>query len=88
MESMVQSQIRGFIADRYPDAKFTNDEDIFSLGFVNSLFAMELIMFIEKAFCLTLPNHELRLDNFRTTQAMADLVDRLSASSYVKLDAP
>jgi methoxymalonate biosynthesis acyl carrier protein len=74
----VQAKILEFVHSRYPQAQLTATEDIFQVGFVNSLFAMELVMFVEKAFGLTIPNHELVIDNFRTAQSMAELVDRLS----------
>lgn len=72
--------IGDFIAGRFPDVKIAEDEDIFSLGFVNSLFAMELVMFIEKSFTIAIPNDELQIDNFRTVRSMSDLVERRTAS--------
>ncbi|MPZ81180.1 MAG: acyl carrier protein [Actinophytocola sp.] len=71
------TEIRQFITAKYPDIELADDQDIFSLGFVNSLFAMELVMFIEKTFATRIPNEELKLDNFRSVNAMADLVSRL-----------
>jgi len=68
--------IRGFIATRYPDVEIADDVDIFSLGFVNSLFAMELVMFIEKTFGISIPNDELQIRNFRTVELMTALVER------------
>ena len=73
------TQIHAFITGRFPDVEITSDDDIFSLGFVNSLFATELVMFIEKAFDLTIPNDDLQIDNFRTVSAMAALVQRRTA---------
>ncbi len=78
MSAQVQNQVRDFIQGRYPDAQITESDDIFQLGFINSLFAMELVMFIEKQFGVTIPNDELRIDNFRTTTAMAALVERVT----------
>jgi acyl carrier protein len=72
-------QILTFVKGRFPQADITATEDIFSLGFVNSLFAMELVMFVEKTFGITVPTDELRIDNFRTAQAMTELVDRQRA---------
>jgi acyl carrier protein len=72
-------QILSFIRNRFPQADITPAEDIFSLGYINSLFAMELVMYVEKTFAVTIPNDELRIDNFRTAAAMTELVDRLSA---------
>lgn len=75
------TQIVEFITNRFPQAKITPAEDIFSLGYINSLFAMELVMFVEKTFAVTIPNDELKIDNFRTAQAMTELVSRLSTVS-------
>lgn len=72
----VGEQILGFIKGRFPQAQIGTDEDVFSLGYINSLFAMELVMFIEKTFGIAVPNDELRIDNFRTVDAMTGLVDR------------
>ncbi|MCP3760508.1 acyl carrier protein [Streptomyces sp. TBY4] len=72
-------QILTFVKGRFPQADITATEDIFSLGFVNSLFAMELVMFVEKTFGITIPTDELRIDNFRTAEAMTVLVDRQRA---------
>ena len=78
MSGNVQEQVLGFIRGRYPDARISESDDIFQLGFINSLFAMELVMFIEKQFAITIPNAELRIDNFRSATSMSELVDRCS----------
>lgn len=69
--------IQGFVHPRFPRYVIEDREDIFELGFVNSLFAMELVMFIEKEFRTQIPNEEMDLKNFRTIDAMVSLVDRL-----------
>ena len=74
------NRIVAFITGRFPQAEITDTEDIFSLGYINSLFAMELVMFIEKEFTVTIPNDELRIDNFRTAKAMTELVDTLRSA--------
>lgn len=53
------------------------DEDLFESGLVSSLFAMELISYLEKSYAVTIEGQDLRLDNFRTVEAMAGLVLRL-----------
>jgi methoxymalonate biosynthesis acyl carrier protein len=72
----VRAEIRSFITGRFPQAEFTDETDIFRLGFVNSLFATELVMFIENNAGIIIPNEDLTLDNFRTVALMADLVSR------------
>ena len=79
MYGIAQEQVLGFIHGRYPDVQISETDDIFQLGFVNSLFAMELVMFIEKQFNLTIPGDKLHIDNFRTAQTMAELVSSCSS---------
>jgi methoxymalonate biosynthesis acyl carrier protein len=78
MSNTAEGQILDFVRNRYPQAEIDASQDIFSLGFVNSLFAMELVMYVEKTFGVTIPNDELKIDNFRTAGSMAELVGRLS----------
>jgi len=70
----LRKPITEFIEGRFPDIRLEPGDDIFDLGFVNSLFAMELVMFLESRFAFVIPNEALRLDRFRTVQAMTDLV--------------
>ncbi|TDQ00455.1 acyl carrier protein [Labedaea rhizosphaerae] len=76
MSQNVEEQVLDFVRGRFPQERFDADQDIFQLGFVNSLFALELVMFIEKTFAITIRGEELQIDNFRTATAMAALVAR------------
>lgn len=76
MQKTVETKIREFLAKYFKNYDLKNDEDIFSLGFVNSLFAMQLVLFLETEFALEMENDELALDNFRTIERMANLVAR------------
>jgi acyl carrier protein len=71
------SQVRAFIEARVPGVAFGDTDDIFALGIVNSLFAMELVLFLEKALGTRIPNEELVMDHFRSIDAMAALAARL-----------
>lgn len=70
----VQSKVKSFLASRLP-RDIGDEEDIFALGFVNSLFAMQLVLYIEKEFGITVESEDMELDNFRTLRAIANLVD-------------
>jgi methoxymalonate biosynthesis acyl carrier protein len=72
--------VAAFLQRRFPQVEVAHDEDIFALGFVNSLFALELVMFVEKTFGITVPNDELRIDSFRSIDAIVALVDRQTAT--------
>jgi len=81
MSETITDRIMGFITNRFPQADISESEDIFALGYINSLFAMELVMFIEKTFAVTVPNAELHIDNFRTAKSMTGLVERLQSAA-------
>jgi methoxymalonate biosynthesis acyl carrier protein len=52
------------------------DEDIFAAGYVNSLFALELITFVEKTFVICVEDQDLDLANFRTITAIDRFVQQ------------
>jgi methoxymalonate biosynthesis acyl carrier protein len=53
------------------------DQDLFKSGLVSSMFAMELVVHLEASYDIAIIGPELKLDNFRTVQAMTALVLRL-----------
>lgn len=74
-----KEHIRAFIMQSFKDHAIGDDEDIFSVGFVNSLFAMQLVRFIEGEFQITVENEDLDIDNFRTINFITRLVERKKA---------
>jgi methoxymalonate biosynthesis acyl carrier protein len=72
----VQGKIKEFLSRFFKSHDLQPEEDIFALGFVNSLLAMQLVAFIEKEFGVTVADDDLDLDNFRSIRAIADLVAR------------
>jgi methoxymalonate biosynthesis acyl carrier protein len=70
----VRDKLRSFIAERYPTAAIEDDDDIFELGFINSLFAMEIVLFIESSYEIVIPTEDLTRENFSTVASMANLV--------------
>ncbi|MGH3805169.1 MAG: acyl carrier protein [Pseudonocardiaceae bacterium] len=77
-EEQRRESIRSFLLVRFAGKSIADDEDIFDRGFVNSLFALELVMHLERAFQVRLPNEVLRLDNFRTVAAMSATIEKLT----------
>jgi acyl carrier protein len=70
----IKAKTRAFIGKSFQNNSINDDEDIFALGFVNSLFAMQLVMFVEKEFGITVADEDLNIDNFRSINAIANLV--------------
>ena len=71
-----KQQIREFLSRFFRDHKLADDEDIFATGYVNSMFAMQLVQFVESTFGIAVESDDLEMDNFRTANAIAALVER------------
>ena len=68
------SRIREFLERFVQEESFTDDDDIFARGLVNSLMAMQLVLFLEKEFALKFSNEDLDLKNFRSVASMVRLL--------------
>jgi methoxymalonate biosynthesis acyl carrier protein len=75
----VKIEVRAFLSRFFHDIDLTDDQNFFELGFINSLFAIQLVMFVESQFSLQLDDSDLDIDNFRSLNAIADLVERKKA---------
>jgi acyl carrier protein len=76
-------QIREFLSRFIQNHDLQDNDDIFALGFVNSLFAMQLVAFVEQTFGITIEDSDLDLDNFRSITAISNLVQRKTQNSQV-----
>ncbi len=54
------------------------EQDLFAEGMINSMFALELVVQIESRFNVAVEGRDLDMANFRSVNAMADLVRRLA----------
>jgi methoxymalonate biosynthesis acyl carrier protein len=69
-----KERIKAFLARFFRKHELQDDEDIFSLGFVNSLFSMQLVIFLEEEFKVRIENKDIDPENFKTINAIDDLV--------------
>jgi len=53
-----------------------NDDDIFELGFVNSMFAMKLLTYVESEFSIRVEIDEMELSNFSTLDNIVNFVSK------------
>ena len=72
----VESALTEFLADKIK-TDVRPDQDLFGAGLVSSMFAMQLVVHLESTYDVAIIGPELKLDNFRTVGAMAELVLRL-----------
>jgi methoxymalonate biosynthesis acyl carrier protein len=71
----ITTRVKSFLARVIPDHELGDEEDIFAAGYVNSLFAMQLVLFVEKEFHIAIEQADMVLENFRTVRAIARLVE-------------
>lgn len=69
----VRDQIAAFIQSAVGSGT-GDDDDIFERGLVSSMFAVELVDFIEVTFQIAVDNEDLDLGNFRSVSAMSKFV--------------
>jgi methoxymalonate biosynthesis acyl carrier protein len=72
----VEQELTAFLVARTgadPDA----DQDLFATGAISSMFAMEVVVYLEDTYDIEIVGPELSRDNFRSVRAMSALVLRL-----------
>ena len=70
--------LKFFVEKNKADDNLTWDTDLLGGGYVNSLFALEIVMFLEKEFKIRIKRKDINDENFRTINNMTALVERLS----------
>lgn len=55
---------------------FLDDEDFFESGGVTSLFGMQIIGFVERAFDIEVLDDDLDIANFRSVSALSEFVSK------------
>ncbi|KGE16344.1 acyl carrier protein [Paenibacillus wynnii] len=75
-----RDEIRTFIGENLSidsdEVVFSDDDNYFELRFVNSLFAMRLVDFVEQRFGVEIENDELDLKNFSTVNNLTALMNK------------
>lgn len=73
-----KNKIRAFVG-KFMDVNQVADEDnIFEKGLVSSLFAMQLVTFAEKEFDIGFDDGDLDIENFKSIESIACLVNAKS----------
>ena len=76
----IEEALLNFLTERIKTTA-APDQDLFKSGLVSSMFAMQLVVHLEEQYDIAIIGPELKLDNFRTVQAMTSLVLRLQDAS-------
>lgn len=62
--------------EQFVSVDVEDDEDLFASGLVNSLFAMQLVLFVEKEFAIKVENQDLDIANFRSVNAITSFIQQ------------
>ncbi|MDQ1355056.1 MAG: hypothetical protein QG657_5365 [Acidobacteriota bacterium] len=75
----LKEQIRKFIESNLvvfeDEAEFSDSDNIFEMGFVNSLFAMKLVNYIEENFNVQVANDDLEISNFNSVNRITEFIE-------------
>lgn len=70
----IKAKVRNFLGKFIEQEAVKDDDNIFQQGLVNSLFAMQLVNFIENEFDVSVNNEELDIENFKSINTITELI--------------
>jgi methoxymalonate biosynthesis acyl carrier protein len=71
-----REKIMEFFKSRGKADELAYHTDLFKGGYVNSLFALEMVVFLEETFGIKIKNKDINEKNFRTIDNIAAVVER------------
>jgi acyl carrier protein len=75
-----REKLRAFLGRFFRNTNLTDSDDIFALG-LNSLFAMQLIAWVENEYDLHVADEDLEVANFNSVNAISDFISRKRGTS-------
>jgi len=83
LEQTLRETIRAFVSSNLnifgDEVTFTDADNIFQSGLVSSLFAVQLIAFLEKQFGVRVTNEDMNIANFSSIDQMVAFVESKTA---------
>lgn len=68
-------KVKQYILRSVDEQDITEDTDLFETGIIHSLFAIQLVVFIEKAFHLELEEEDMTTENMKSIRTIAKLIE-------------
>ena len=75
-ENGIKETVKRFILSSIAIQHLKDDDDLFESGIVNSLFAVQLMTYIEKVFAIEVVMDDLDMENFKSLNAATAFVLR------------
>lgn len=85
-EETIRIELKEFIEanmDAFLNANVEDSDNIFEKGFVSSIFAVQLLDFIENRFDVVVDDEHIVLNNFKSIDSMVILLNDLKGNIYV-----
>jgi acyl carrier protein len=73
-ENGIKETVKRFILSSINFTLLEDDDNLFESGIVNSLFAVQLMTFIEKTFSIEVGTDDLDIENFKSLNATTAFV--------------
>jgi methoxymalonate biosynthesis acyl carrier protein len=81
-QTSIKDKIRAFLREKTKHPDLADGQNYFQEGFVNSLFAMQLVLFVEKEFQIRVGDDDLVIENFNSINSISALViNKLAAAA-------
>lgn len=74
LKENIRKFIEGNLVVFEDEAEFTDSDNIFEMGFVNSLFAMKLVNHIEQEYDIEVDNDDLEISNFSSVDRIVEYI--------------
>jgi len=71
-----REELNSFLKKYFVLEQVEDDTNIFEMGFVNSLFSMQLLVFLENEFSVTVEVEDMDMDNFSTIGNILAFIER------------
>ena len=72
--NIIKNEIKKFLCKITRNDNLDDSQDIFGGGLINSLYSIQLILFLEKEFDVSIQSPDLNIENFRTVNALTEFV--------------
>jgi len=72
--SDIENAVRTFLGKFVSDPQLDGELDLFASGMVSSLYAMQLVLFIEKEYGIQVANEDLDYENFKSVNAIVGFI--------------
>lgn len=74
--AQARESVRAYIIKSVSVKQLEDDADLFGSGLASSLFAIQLMTFIEKNFKIKVTMDDLDMSNFKTVNAILDFIEK------------